>query len=363
MKAEERSAWIETLRVLATLLVLLNHVPAVTAYCMHGGFFRYAYLTLTLFDRINVPLFFMISGALLLEKKEDFSVVMKKRIPRFALLLFLAELGIFLLNALISFHHGTAADLSPLSFVRSFLAGNIPGAGSYWFFYAYLSFLLMLPFLRPIAAAAGKRELILLILGHGLVWSVLPFVNYCLLQNGQKALYLSQDLSFPLAVVQPFFYTLCGYFLARRVSLEKLKAKHLWLLFAASLAGIALSAACTLGYGRLKGINYTEEYFRMFDYVTAVFVFLLIRYLMEKKHPALSKGRFAAVMRFLGPLCLGIYLLDPVWKLTLYPVYSRLNTQETPALWFSLGWIALSFIAGGIVTRILKFIPFIKRLL
>ncbi len=363
MKAKERSAWIETLRVLATLLVLLNHVPAVMVYSMHEGFSRYAYLTLTLFDRINVPLFFMISGALLLDRKEDFSVVIKKRIPRFALLLFVAELGIFLMNAVVSICHGTEADLSPLSFFSSLLAGNIPGAGSYWFFYAYLSFLLMLPFLRSMVAGSGKRELILLLLGHALVWSVLPLANYCLLQNGEKTLHFAGELSFPLAVVQPFFYSVLGYFLSRRVPAEKIRGKHLWLLFAASGAGIALSAACTLGYCRLKGINYTEDYYRMFDYVTAVFVFLLVRYLMEKKHPAWSEGRFAAVVRFLGPLCLGIYLLDPVWKIVVYPFYSRLNTAEVPGLWFSLCWVALSFIAGGIVTRILKFIPFIRRFL
>ena len=360
---KERNAGIETLRVLATLLVLLNHLPAVMVYSVHEGVARYAYLAFTLFDRINVPLFFMISGALLLKKKEDFSVVMKKRIPRFALLLFLAELGIFLLNALIAFRHGTEADLSPLSFLRSFLAGNIPNAGSYWFFYAYLSFLLMLPFLRPMAEASGKRELLLLLCGHALLWSVLPFVNWCLLKGGLKPLYLTQELSFPLAVVQPFFYSLCGYFLTERVPAEKLKAKHLWFLFAASAAGIAVSAGCTLGYMELKGINYTEEYYRMFDYVTAVFVFLLVRYLMEKKHPALSEGRFASVMRFFGPLCLGIYLLDPVWKLVIYPAYSRVCAGEVPGLWFSLLWVVFSFLAGALVTRILKCIPAVRKLL
>ena len=351
------------MRVLATLLVLLNHVPAVMVYSMHEGFSRYAYLTLTLFDRINVPLFFMISGALLLDRKEDFSVVIKKRIPRFALLLFVAELGIFLLNALIDMHNGAEADLSPVSFIRMFLAGNIPGAGSYWFFYAYLSFLLMLPFLRPIAAACGKRELILLLSVHALVWSVLPLADLFLMMNGRLTLQISQDLSFPPAVVQPFFYSILGYCLTHRVPAEKLKGKQLWLLFAASAAGIAVSSFCTLEYAKLKGINYTEEYFRMFDYVTAIFVFLLIRYLMEKRRPALSEGRFAAVMRYLGPLCLGIYLLDPVWKKLVYPFYSRNFAGEVPGLWFSLVWIVFSFIAGAIVTRILKCIPFIKRFL
>ncbi len=42
MKTKERSAWIETLRVLATLLVLLNHVPAVIVYSVQEGIPRYA---------------------------------------------------------------------------------------------------------------------------------------------------------------------------------------------------------------------------------------------------------------------------------------------------------------------------------
>ncbi len=305
----------------------------------------------------------MISGALLLDKKEDFSVVLKKRIPRFALLLFLAELGIFLLNALISIRQGAEADLSPFSFFRSLLAGNLPGAGSYWFFYAYLSFLLMLPFLRPMAAAFGKREFLLLLSGHAIVWSVLPLVNFFLAGKGMQTLRFAPDLSFPLAVMQPFFYSLCGYCLTKRVPLEKLKGRHLWLLFLASVLGIAVSAFCTLGYCGRKGVNYTEDYYRMFDYVTAISVFLLIRYLMEKRHPALSEGRLSAMMRYLGPLCLGVYLLDPVWKMTVYPFYSREFAGEVPGLWFSLVWILFSFLAGALVTRILKFIPFIRRLL
>ena len=52
-------------------------------------------MCLTMITRVNVPLFFMISGALLLKKDENIILILKKRILRIALVLFLFE-GIIL---------------------------------------------------------------------------------------------------------------------------------------------------------------------------------------------------------------------------------------------------------------------------
>lgn len=62
-------------------------------------------MCLTMITRINVPLFFMISGALLFQKDEDFLCVLRKRFARIVVLLLVFDLMLVLItkiNSLLS---------------------------------------------------------------------------------------------------------------------------------------------------------------------------------------------------------------------------------------------------------------------
>ena len=362
MEQKEKILYLEALRVLATILVLLNHLPAITVYSLHEGIRRYAFLTVTLIDCIDVPLFFMISGALLFRKKPDTKKLLTVKIPRFALVLFLSVLGIFLTNAAVSVKNGAAPELSPAVFLRGFLEGSIPGTGNYWFLYAYLSLLIMAPFLYPIAVSLRRESFLLLLFLHACACTVLPLLNHFLGAAGQDSLSFSGYLHFPLAVSKPFFYALCGYYLSEKTESKKIKPSRLCLCGLVAVAGIAISIYCTGSF--LDRTNEaSEQYLPLFDYVSAGFVFLLVRYLFEERFPKLSEGCFASLLRFLGPLCFGIYLLDPFLKKALYPAYSRPLGDRIPGLLFSLGWVTLSFLLCATMTSLLKKIPGIRKLL
>ncbi len=357
---KERKVYIEAIRVIATLFVLLNHVPANMLYQQHEGAARYALLAMMFVSRTCIPFFYMVSGALLLDHEEPFGVVMKKRILRFVAVLFVAELGIYLANAAVAYLHHTEIQLSPFYFLSCFIAGKLPGAETYWYLYAYLSMLFLLPFLRPIVKGLGKKEFLLLLIPHVVICGILPIYNRAASSFGLMHLEFSDDLGFPLAVWRPAFCAVCGYVLMKKIKAESIRPRHLLILFAASVLGVAAGVWATLDYAEAHG-EYVTNYYHCVDYIITAFFVLLLRYLFEVRFKKLSKGRFAKILCFFGPLCFGVYLLDPFLKMALYPAYTRLGGGYTDTLLFSLGWVFFSFLACSLLTRVLKMIPGVKR--
>ena len=87
---ENKKIHIEFLRMLAMFLVLFNHTETkgFTLYTLEQEtLLHWFYLTLSIFVKVAVPIFFMISGALLLPKEESIKEVFQKRILKIVLVL------------------------------------------------------------------------------------------------------------------------------------------------------------------------------------------------------------------------------------------------------------------------------------
>ena len=69
-------------------------------------------MCLTMLTRINVPIFFMISGALLLKKEENMTFVLRKRVFRIAGTLFLFDGVYIVVCKLVSIKQGWNMDIS-----------------------------------------------------------------------------------------------------------------------------------------------------------------------------------------------------------------------------------------------------------
>ena len=144
-----RKTYLDALRVLAAFLVIFNHTEGFHLFleqAADGSAASWLRVMLSVFTKINVPVFFMISGALLLGREESYGVLLRKRVARFLSVLVLFSLVIYLDR------NPESRDMS--DFVYGLFSGEINL--SYWFLYAYLGMLLALPFLRKIA---GKLAL------------------------------------------------------------------------------------------------------------------------------------------------------------------------------------------------------------
>ena len=137
-----RTFYLDFIKVLAILMVLYNHRATYTLAQTNSAInFKYILLQLlATLCRCGVPLFFMASGVLLLKKQESLAHLFKHRILRILIVMVLCTI----IRAYPDF---TLHNLIEVLFTRL-----------NWYLYAYLDYLLMLPFLRLIAKNASKAE-------------------------------------------------------------------------------------------------------------------------------------------------------------------------------------------------------------
>lgn len=150
-----RRVYIDFLKVIAIYMVLFNHtgVSGFVLFTVRQGTKMYFPLMFNaILIKIAVPLFFMASGALLLGKEESYGDLLRKRFLRFLVVLVVASLISYLYTCL---RQGTQT-FSVGYFLTTLYTSRL--SGSYWYLYAYLAYILMLPLLRKLAKAMTVRE-------------------------------------------------------------------------------------------------------------------------------------------------------------------------------------------------------------
>ena len=137
----------DLLRIIAILCVIFNHTQyGYELYTVATDpYSRYGSLLLAIICKIGVPLFLMVSGALLLGKEESVQTVLKKRVLPFAVIFAV----MFLLQYLRVARAGGYDGVSISGYLRCLLYDD--PIASYWFLRSYLIFLITLPLLRAIA--------------------------------------------------------------------------------------------------------------------------------------------------------------------------------------------------------------------
>lgn len=134
--------FIELLKIIAIIMVLYSHRSTYNlAYkYIEQNIISYIYQGLATISKVAVPLFFMTSGVVLLGKKEKFSVLFKKRISRWLIVMVICS---FI---------KTYDSLSIVQILKTFFM-NLN-----WYMYAYLCYLFMLPILRIIAQNIEEKD-------------------------------------------------------------------------------------------------------------------------------------------------------------------------------------------------------------
>lgn len=350
-----RSAYYDVARIIAILLVLLNHLPAYHLYASETGVAGVASTFLTIVIRINVPLFAMLSGALLLGREEDVATVLRQRVVRFLAVILLA-------SGLLYLEFGALRDrqLSIGEFVHGVVAGDLRDFTSYWFLYAYLGFLLMLPFLRRIARGMTRGEFLLLVMLMFVLHSGFQLLNFVLRLMDVPPLAFPHSMSVPLVTVVLLFYPLVGFYLDRRLDVMRVTRRQWALLAALAVACSSVTMMVVRGEGHLFG--YSQGYVNLFNFVNVIIVFLAIKRLFGRRfvaaHPVLTTR-----LGMVSKLVFGIYLFDPYLKLVLYePMYAALH-PAIGSFWYSVVWCVVSFCVCGLITYVLRLFAFVRRLL
>lgn len=343
------------MRIVAILLVLYNHLPGYHLFHQGTGAMLCVGLLLSVLTRIGVPLFAMVSGALLLGRNESYADLWR-RISRM-----LAVVVIFEALLYAEYHFMRGNPLSLPDFVRGMLAGTLKDMVSYWFLYAYIGFLLMLPFLRRVAQQMTRADFLWLVGLHILLTTGPTLASFVCKVCGWPALTVSKSLEVSLSSVTLYFYPLIGYWIDRHVDASRLPRRWWTTLAAATLAGMLLSAWMTWRYNALFA-THSQSYLGLTVYVTAAAVFLWVKRTFDADFTA-RRPWLSERLCLVGQLVFGVYLLDQSLKLL---VYERMSDTLRPALGtlgFSLLWCVVSLIICGAVTWILRQLPLFRKLI
>lgn len=155
--------YISALRVTATFLVILIHSSTGYLNVFHAQEFDWNYANvLNSFSRFCVPLFVLISGALLLPKKEDSFVFYRKRMSRIVWP-FIFWLLVYLVYY---FYRYTNIDVLPLPRIVEISADKLLHGSSVhlWFLYMIIGLYLAVPFLQLIVNHASDKEVLLFVI-------------------------------------------------------------------------------------------------------------------------------------------------------------------------------------------------------
>lgn len=244
---------------------------------------------------VAVPLFFMLSGALLLNQEQtaDLKILFRKRLPKILLPLVAWSAVIVCLKYISGGPQAALGTLLPLL--------NTPAMVPYWFLYALVPMYLISPLLKKMADGLSDAHWNYLI-GLWLVCTIGWSTVTSLLPDGSLKTALTQHWTLNLNFIGGYL----GYFLlgARLAKLKKLPARSwLWggsaLLFVIIAIGTAWLSTATGAYDeRFK------SYLHLFAALLAALLFLLVRSYGQNR-------RSGRVLTGLSALSFGIYLIHP----------------------------------------------------
>ena len=341
----------DVLRILAIFLVVFNHTGE-RGYMLFTteteSLLYFLYMAFSIFCKIAVPIFFMISGALLLPKEESIKQLFTKRILRIAVVLLIISVPYY-------FWLHRAEGIGVFRFL-TYIYGN-SASTSLWYLYSYIGLLLLLPFLRSMVKNMKQKDFVYLFVGHILLVGVLPCLEFCLWEGNVT---LNESFSSVIFVSQNVFYSLMGYYL-EHVLTEHHNAKKT-MAFSIVFSIVAISVMCLMTHYQRTKIDVCstaqqESFFDTFICIPAMTVFLAAKLLSSKS----NRKRTQTVLSVLGASVFGVYLVEKIVRALVDFVYTWLS-PIIGSFVASLAWCLATCCIGFMIIIPLKYIPFLKNI-
>ena len=215
VQKRRRELYFDVLWIISIFFTIFSYSEAANAYmlCERGTIPYYVCLLFSVFSRFPLWLCLMISGALLLDEDESILDIWKKRISRVAVILLIASFGYYINEVLAQREEFDLTRFIPDVYSRD----QIP---QFWYLYAYLGFLICLPFLRPMVKNMRNSVFLYLIAAVFILSSILPLIDSRILLD-RYSLNPNMKLEWLNNVI--FIYPLMGYFFHHRLEQEVCK--------------------------------------------------------------------------------------------------------------------------------------------
>ena len=289
-----------------------------------------------------VPLFFMVTGAVLLNREESIIYVYRHRLLKMAIVTVLANLVQYLWH-----FRNYWQEISLKRFLHLLHEGS--ASGNLWFLYAYLSLLMVLPFLqRLVRAIPDDRWFLYLFVGWILLNDLLTIPENYLGWNHTRL---------ELPILESYVVTsIMGYYVEHRSGEIFLKRKNVLIL-------LGISALLTLlgmfvNYSQISGSQYITMGY-LFSQVYALTIFVTVRYVCHNRK---MPQKLESILCFAGAGTFGTYLIETQLRTWFYPVYETLapRIHAYPAAFV---WVAVCVLVGILLANLFKRIPVVGKLI
>jgi len=335
--------YLNVIRITATSFVILLHI--ISIYINSAVFFDtgvwWFFSILNSGTRAGVPLFFMISGYLLLNnpKTLEFATFYKKQILR-VFIPFLTWDIIYFLCKIIS--HNEKLNLGLIyTFLKEFT-----NRGSYyhlWFVYSIIAVYLFAPFMKRITDSCSNKQLIWLLFVITFASTLRPFINTV------TPLYI---FWFDPIANGYFGYFLLGYILGKFEIGKKIRI----VLYIGGIAGLLIGAIGMYILSSHERIDYTFNMgFSVNHYLSATALFLLFKNMKRLNN---LKERTERIISYVSSITFGVYLIHPL----IIEIFMRIVKLDNP-LEKGLAVFPISLVASFLLTAILSKIKYVNKIL
>jgi surface polysaccharide O-acyltransferase-like enzyme len=295
--------------------------------------------------RVAVPLFFMISGYLLLPRSESLRDFYAKRMMK--ILIPLVVWSLIYLGWYCGTHPGTC---SPALLWKMLL----PPGGYYhlWFLYSLLSIYLILPLLRLMIRAETERTILWYLVMLWLIFQPIITTANTFWNAGIR-------FAPPLTTGFVCFFVL-GYLLGE----IPLSRNRILLSVAAWVIGTLITILGT--YVRTRSAGQFDGFF--YDFVSpnvilaSAATFLLLRWLSDRK--PFTYPNVLSIIRSLATGAFGIYLIHVIVieVLSGWLPFVQINSFMGNALWSIPLVSTIVFLVSFLITRLIQKIPALRRI-
>ena len=312
---------------------------------LEPSFGYYLAILIPVICNISVPLFYMISGAVLMERNETPWYILRRRLPRYLVVLVAA-------SALMYLYYGRSnpSELSVGAFLRTIYTRNI--IVPYWFLYSYVGFLLLLPFIRRIVCGMEGREWRYLFGLYLLFNGLIPILQFRL-SGGEW--YINSSLNISMIASDIFIYPALGYYLEQR----RLSLRQLGVLWIFALLAVFLTVYMTRYKIELTGEvdeGRVGTFYKALRFLPAAAVYATVRELYTRPH---RTDRLVCAM---GGCTFGVYLIEQILREEGYPLCD-IMCRYLPPLVSVLIYTGIVVMVGALIVWGVRLLPCVKKLI
>jgi surface polysaccharide O-acyltransferase-like enzyme len=288
---DSRLNWADNLRVFATISVVFLHVSA-DSLGLFGEISIANWWIGNVYDsvvRFSVPVFVMLTGALMLPVEYDLIDFFKKRVTRIVFPLLFWSFSYIAFGLVLTFSHGQSLGI--IEIIKFTFTSLLYGSSfHFWYVYMIIGMYLFVPILGKYIRRVNEKTIVFFLF----FWIISLFINQYF--NSVTTKWLSYFPGY-------FGYLILGYYLSIK------RFHHKSRLFIFSIALILIGVLVTLFgtyYFTLKTYHFTE---RFYNYLTPNVLLVASGIFLLFKNSYRLNLKQNAVFSFLNKYSYGIYLI------------------------------------------------------